>query len=79
LSIAGLTCEALIGHHKHIKKLFGGETKENPCKANKTYNNDADSVVCRDLNLLKETIHFTMLLTGLKRFVAMRDFRLQER
>ena len=72
MSIAGLTCKVLIGHCEHIKKLFGGETKENPCKANKTYNNDAGSVLYCRLNLLKETIYFTLLLTGLKCFVTMR-------
>jgi hypothetical protein len=57
-----------MGHHNHLKKLFGSELKENPCKATKTYDNDAGSVLFWGLILLKGRINFTLLFTGLNRF-----------
>jgi len=58
----------LIGHYSHLKKLFGSETKENPCRTTKTYDNDAGSVMFWGLILLKGIINFTILFTGLNRF-----------
>jgi hypothetical protein len=60
--------EVFIGHHSHLKKLFGSETKENPCKATKAYDNDAGSALFWGLILLKWRINFTMLFTSLNRF-----------
>jgi len=57
--------EVLIGHYSHLKKLFGSEMKENPCRATKTYNNDAGSVQLWELILLKGRINFKMLFKWL--------------